>query len=181
MPIYLEPRDIVDDVKDSRSVLIVSCPICPAMSLAMRTKRPFIDLFRHGLKTGAFEDYVRSIRELLEQRSIRTDVYTTRVPSPLMCLWTEGQRRRLVERAKGHDTILVLGCNSATDTVKDTLKDTDCQVFQAMRMRAIANATMKVRFPMKVELDMQPRRKKRGVRRHADAADAATEREKEES
>ena len=135
MPIYLEPRDVVDAVKDCRSVLIVSCPICPAMSLAMRTKRPFIDLFRHGLKTGAFEDYVRSIREALEQRGIGTDVFTTRAPSPLMCLWTEGQRRRLVARAKDHEAVLVLGCNSATNTVKDTLKDADCQVFQAMRMR----------------------------------------------
>lgn len=180
MPIFLEPRDVIDDVKDFRSILIVSCPICPPMSLAMQKKRPFINLFKHGLKTGAFEEYVRSIREPLEQLGIRTDVYTTRAPSPLMCLWTEGQRRRLVQRAKDHEAVLVLGCNSATNTVKDTLKDTDCQVFQAMRMRAIVNAKMKFRFPMKVELDMQPPRRKHD-RGHADAAGAAKESEREGS
>lgn len=181
MPIFLEPRDVIEDVKDFRSILIVSCPICPPMSLAMQKKRPFINLFKHGLKTGAFEEYVKSIREPLEQSGIRTDVYTTRAPSPLMCLWTEGQRRRLVERAKDHEAVLVLGCNSATNTVKDTLKESGCQVFQAMRMRAIANATMKFRFPMKVDLDMQPQRRKHGVGRFADAAGAAKEHEKEKS
>jgi hypothetical protein len=180
MPLYLEPQDVVASLKDFKSVLIVPCPICPPMSLAMQKNKPFIELFKHGLKTEAFEDYIKSLREPLEQRGIRTDVFTMRTPSPLMCLWTEGQRNRLVKRAEGYEAVLVVGCNSATYTAEDALKDTKCQVFQAMRMKAMANATPKFRFPMKVELDMHPFRKKRRGRRQDARAAAATENEKVE-
>ena len=179
MPLYLEPRDVVDDLKDFDSVLIVPCPICPPMSQAMRTKTPFIEFFKHGLKTAAFEDYIASIREPLEQRGVRTDVFTIRAPCPLMCLWTEGQRKRLLSRAKDYEAVLVVGCNSATYTAMDALKDTDCQVFQAMRMKAMANATSRFRFPMNLELDMHPLRKTRRASRHKDPAGAARENGKE--
>ncbi|NKB58193.1 MAG: hypothetical protein GKS00_17855 [Alphaproteobacteria bacterium] len=179
MPLYLEPKDVIADLEDFRSVLIVPCPICPPMSLAMQTKTPFIDLFKHGLKTGAFEDYIQSIREPLEQRGIRTDVLTIRAPLPLMCLWTEGQRQRLVERAKDFEAVLVLGCNSATVTAKDALKDADCQVFQAMRMKAMANATTKFGFPPTMELERHPMKKTDRDGRHP--ADATPEQEEKPS
>lgn len=175
MPVYLEPRDVTADLEGFSSVLIVSCPVCPPISLALQKKKPFLEVFKHGFNTGAFEDYIKLVREPLEQRGIRTDVYTMRVPSPIMCLWTEGQRRRLLKRAKDYEAVLVLGCDSATYTAKDALKGTDCQVFQAMRMMAIANATMKFRFPMTVELDMHPLPKKRRGRRDEDPVRAAKE------
>ena len=178
MPVYLEPRDVTADLEGFRSVLIVSCPVCPPISLALQKNEPFLELFKHGFKTGVFEDYITSVREPLEQRGIRTDVYTMRAPSPIMCLWTEGQRRRLLKRAKDYEAVLVLGCDSATYTAKDALKGTNCQVFQAMRMMAIANATMKFRFPMTVELDMHPLPKKRRVRRTEDPVGATKEIEK---
>lgn len=175
MPIYLEPRNVIADLENFKSVLIVSCPICPPMSLAMQKKKPFIEFFKHGLKTEVFENYVKSIREPLEQRGIRTDVYTTRMPSPLMCLWTKGQRSRLLKLAKDYEAVVVLGCNSATDTVKDALKDADCQVFQAMRMKGIANATMKFQFPMNITLEKKPLREKRKVFRQENHVSAAKE------
>ena len=140
-------------------------------------KKPFIEFFKHGLKTEAFEDYIKSIREPLEQHGIKTDVYTTRVPSPLMCLWTKGQRSRLLKLAKDYEAVVVLGCNSATDTVKEALKDADCQVFQAMRMKGIANAAMKFQFPMNINLEKNPLRKKRKVCRQKNLVGAAKESE----
>ena len=177
MPVYLEPRDVTAELGDVESVLIVSCPVCPPMSLAMQKRKPFLELFKHGLDTGAFQDYVTSIREPLEERGVRTGVCTLRAPSPIMCLWTEGQRRRLRKRAKSYEAVLVLGCDSATHTAKDALKDTGCQVFQAMRMMAMANATMRFRFPMTVDLDMHPLPKQRTGRRHKEPVGAARETE----
>ena len=168
MPIYLEPQEVMADLENFNSVLIVSCPICPQMSLAMQKQKPFLEFFKHGLKTEVFENYIKSIREPLEQRGIRTGVYTTLAPSPLMCLWTEGQRSRLLKRAKDYEAVLVVGCHSATDTVEQALKDTDCQVFQGMRMKGLANATMKFEFPLKVKLEMHPLRKENKLRRHED-------------
>lgn len=173
MAVYLEPSDVIADLENFKSVLIVSCPICPQISLAMQTQKPFIEFFKHGLKTEAFEDYVKSIREPIEQRGIRTGVYTTLVPSPMMCLWTKGQRSRLLERAKNYEAVLVLGCHSATDTVKDALKDTDCKVFQGMRMKGLTSGTMKIEFPLTVKLERHPSHER--TRQHEDSVDAVRE------
>ena len=153
MPIRLEPRVVTADLARFKSVLIVSCPICPAVSLALLKKTPLIEFFKHGLKTGAFEDYVKSIREPLEERDIRTDTFIMRVPHPLMCLWTDRQRGRLLRRAKDFEAVLVLGCESARQTAQQALKNSDCQVIQAMQMTGLMNATVKFQFPMTLTLD----------------------------
>lgn len=153
MPAYLEPRDISKDLEKFSSVLIVSCPVCPPMCLAMQKNAPFIEFFKHGIKTGAFEDYIQSIREPLEQRGVRTDAYAVHTPTPMMCLWTESQRRRLLKRARDVEAVVVLGCDSGTVTAIDALKETDCEIFQAMEMNGMMNATAKIQFPLTVTLE----------------------------
>jgi len=174
MPIRLEPRDATADLENFKSVLIVSCPICPAVSLAVMEKKPVIEVFKYGLKTGAFEDYVASIRESLEQRGIRTDAFTMRVPHPLMCLWTDGQRGRLLKRARNFEAVLVLGCRSATQTAAVALQDTRCQVFQGMQEIGLTNATVRLRYPMTVELDVHQMPDGFLGRRREASADTAT-------
>ena len=153
MPLHLEPLDVSGDLDDITSVLIVSCPVCPPVSLAIQRNSPFIELFKSGLKTPAFEDHIKQIREQLEQRGVRTGALSMYAPLPTMCLWTRGQRKRLLKRAKDFDAVLVLGCDSATYTVRQALKDTGCQIIQAMRMTGITNATVKFQFPMTVNLE----------------------------
>ncbi len=157
MPLHLEPREVSSDLENARSVLIVSCPVCPPVSLAMQKNSPFIDFFKSGLKTRALEEHIKEIREPLEQRGIRTGVFAKYVPLPTMCLWTKGQRNRLLKSAKEYDAVLVLGCDSATYTVQQALKDTDCQVIQAMRVIGITNATVKFQFPMTLHLQDKAR------------------------
>jgi hypothetical protein len=120
----------------------------------MQKNSPFIEFFKSGLKTGAFEDYIQSIRAPLGQRGVRTSAYSIHLPTPMMCLWTDWQRNRLLKRAKGYEAVLVLGCDSATYTAREVLKNTDCQVIQGMQMIGTTNATLKLRFPLKIELDM---------------------------
>ena len=50
MAIYLEPRDVIADLEDFSSVLIVSCPMCPQISLAMQKQKPLIEFFKYGFK-----------------------------------------------------------------------------------------------------------------------------------
>ena len=71
-----------------------------------------------------------------------------------MCLWTEGQRNRLLKRARDYEAVVVLGCDSAAYTAQEVLKGSDCQVIQGMQMIGTTNATLKVRFPLNIELDM---------------------------
>jgi hypothetical protein len=162
MPIHLEPLDVSAELERFGSVLIVSCPICPPMSLAMQRRSPFLEFFKRGLKTEAFEDYIREMREPLEQRGVRTGAYSVYLPCPTMCLWTKGQRRRLLKRAKEYEAVLVLGCDSATETVRHSLRNSDCKVIQAMQATGVANATLQFRFPMTLEFrqtECQPGRK----------------------
>jgi hypothetical protein len=119
----------------------------------MQQNSPFIELFKRGIKTGAFEDYIQSIREPLEQRGVRTDAFSMHAPTPMMCLWTESQRKRLLKRARDYDAVVVLACDSGTVTALDALKDTDCRVIQAMEMNGIMNATAKIQFPMTITLE----------------------------
>lgn len=153
MPAYLEPRDVSSELANFSSVLIVSCPVCPPMCLAMQKDSPFIELFKRGLKTGAFEDYIQSIREPLEERGVRTGAISMHAPTPMMCLWTESQRNRLLKHAKDYEAVVVLGCDSGTVTANDALKDTDCQVIQAMEMNGIINATAKIKLPLTVSFE----------------------------
>ena len=180
MPVYLEPMDVTSELETIGSVLIVSCMMCPPMSLAMQKKKPLIELFKYGFKSKPYDDYVASIREPLEKRGVRTGVYAKVAPWPFICLWTEGQRKRLRKRAMEYEAVLVLGCNSALSTVEDVLKDTDCKVIPGMRMKGIVNATTKVRLPFKVDLIMHPKKKRRG-HKHKHETSAAKDEEKAES
>lgn len=153
MPLHLEPLDVLGDLETVGSVLIVSCPVCPPVSLAIQRGSPFIEVFKNGLKTGALEDHIREIRQTLEQRGVRTGVFSTYLPVPTMCLWTRGQRRRLSNRARNYEAVLVLGCDSAATTVRQALEGTDCQVVPAMQLTGITNATVKFKFPMTIELE----------------------------
>jgi hypothetical protein len=46
MPFHLKDRDISSDIAGVHSALIVPCRFCPAASLAVRQKKPYIALFR---------------------------------------------------------------------------------------------------------------------------------------
>lgn len=153
MPVNLIPRDVSADLANAKSVLIASCPVCPPMCLAMQQKAPFIEFFKHGTKTAAFEEHIESIRDLLTQRGVRTGVFSIHTPTPMMCLWTEGQRKRFLKRAKDYEAALILACDSGTISAQDALKDTDCKVVQALDVDGLINATTTIRFPLVVSME----------------------------
>lgn len=153
MPLHLKPLDNLADLAKCKSVLIVSCPVCPPVSLASDVGSPFIEFFKHGIKTPAYEDHLGKIRESLEQNGIKTGVFTSYLPCAATCLWTSGQRKRLLKCAEDYDAALVMGCESARYTVEETLRDTDCDVILAMQLVGITNANLKFEFPLTVKLD----------------------------
>lgn len=153
MPLHLEPIDVIDDLAQSRAVLIVSCPVCPPVSLAMQRGAPWIELFKHGVKTEAFEHEIRALQDELGERGVRSDVYTMYVPSPMMCVWTRGQRSRLRRRAQHHDAVVVMGCESARVSVERALEGTGCRVVLAMELTGLTNALASFRLPLNVDLE----------------------------
>ena len=153
MPVNLTPRDVSSELAGFNSVLIASCPVCPPMCLAMQEQEPFIEFFKHGTKTAAFEDHIQSIRDSLTQRGVRTGVFCIHTPTPMMCLWTKRQRARLQKRAKHYEAVLIMACDSGTESAKDALKDTDCHIVQALDMDGVINATTSIRFPLTVVME----------------------------
>ena len=49
MPLHLEPLDLYEKLQGYSSVLLVSCPICPPISLATDYGKPFMEFFKHGI------------------------------------------------------------------------------------------------------------------------------------
>jgi hypothetical protein len=153
MPLHLEPLDVSDKLKGYKSILIVSCPVCPPVSLASDKGSVFIEFFKHGIKTPAYEGYVGEIRKSLEYDGIETGVFTSYLPCAATCLWTSGQRNRLLKRAKEYEAALVMGCESARYTVEQTLQSANCDVILAMQLVGITNANLRFGFPLTVKLD----------------------------
>jgi len=153
MPLHLEPLDLSEKLQRYKSVLLVSCPVCPPASLAADNDSPFIEFLSHGIKTPAYENYLDSLRERLESKGIRTGEFTSYVPCPTTCMWSAGQRSRLLKKARNYDAALVMGCESAQCTVEETLRDTDCDVILGMRLVGITNAKLKFEFPLNFWLD----------------------------
>ena len=60
---------------------------------------------------------------------------------------------RLLKRANDYEAVLVLACDSGTESVKDALKDTKCQVIQALDMDGVINATTSIHFPLTVVME----------------------------
>lgn len=156
MPILLQPTDVTLELRKFGSVLIVSCPVCPAASMAIAKNKPLFDFFKHGFKTEALENHIKSIQTELQRHGVRTDAFTMRIPHPLMCLWTARQRDRLLKRASGFEAVLVLGCHSAAMTARDALKDAACKVLLGMREVGLTNATVRFKSLSRIELDVHP-------------------------
>lgn len=146
MPIHFEDRDIVSEVAGLSSALIVPCYMCPAVTVAVREQRPFIQLFSRFLKSAPFEEYLERLQSRLSQAGVKTKVLeSTLCHEWFMCMWTSGKRRQLEELAKDYDAVIVLGCASATETVK--LAAPGRKTVDAMEVTGIMNAELRFRLP----------------------------------
>lgn len=151
MPLHFDDRDVVAEAVGLRSALIVSCNMCPAITVAVREKKPFLRLFRNFLKSAPFERYVADLRSALLEKGIRTDIFKSPIPHQwFMCMWTAGQAKKLRNRVKDYDGIVVLGCESATQTVRDAAEGCRCRIIEGMELTGIMNAKLKIAPPLNV-------------------------------
>ncbi len=155
MPFYLTDRDFSSDVSNVRSALILPCRFCPAASLAVREKKPYIEVFRSFLKTPASESYVDNLRSRLADMGIRTDVFVSSLLHHfIVCMWTSGRRKALSKRASGYDAVIVLGCDAAVETVKSCTASHRCKVIQGMEVDGIMNVIPSFRWPCNISLEV---------------------------
>lgn len=154
MPIHLSDLDVVSQAAGLRSALIVPCNMCPAVSVAVDERKPFLQLFKNFLKSAPFERHIRELQSRLKKKGVSTKVFR----SPLyhqwfMCMWTAGRRRKLGKAAKKYDAVIVLGCDNATETIREAVLTTPCKVIEGMHASGFMNAKPKLRLPGSVTFE----------------------------
>lgn len=157
MPFYLEESDILSRVKGLRSVLIVPCRFCPAASLAVKERKPYLEPFRRLLRTESYEAFIRKLRSRLEAAGIRTAVFDSKLPHNFVaCMWTSRRRRQLAARAAQFEGVVVLGCDATAETVRLALGSKDCRVIQGMEIKGgIMNVRPTLSAPLSISLELQ--------------------------
>ncbi len=156
MPFYLKESDILPQVAGLQSVLIVPCRFCPAASLAVREKKPYIELFRKFLRTEAYESFIQSLKHRLEDAGIKTAVFDSKLPHHfVVCMWTLKRRRELAKCAAEFEGVVALGCDATVETVRNSIKSTDFPVIRGMDSDGIMNVLPSVSFPFNISLELQ--------------------------
>jgi hypothetical protein len=154
MPIHFDDLDVVSEVAGLRSVLIVPCNMCPAVTVAAREGRPFLQLTNRPLRSAPFEEYLEALQSRLKESGVDVEVFRS-VPYHqwFMCMWSSKKRKKLQECAEGHDAVIVLGCESATETVRNVVKSDDCKVIEGMAVTGIMNAELSFHWPGSVSFE----------------------------
>jgi hypothetical protein len=151
MPIHFNDIDVVSEVAGLSSALIVPCNMCPAVTVAVREKKPFIQLLRSFLKSVPFDLYLKALQSRLSENGVKTKVFRS-IPYHqwFMCMWTSRKRKKLKNCAEQYDAVIVLGCPSATETVRNVVKSDDCKVVEGMKVSGIMNAELGFHLPANV-------------------------------
>ena len=154
MPIHLEDLDVAPKVEGLSPALIVPCYMCPAVTVAVKEGKPFIQLFRKFLKSPPFEEHIKALQSRLRKENVGTSVFTSTLPHHwFLCMWTSGQRKKLRERARQHKAAIVLGCDTATVTVRDSIDSSDCTVIEGMEVTGFMNARLRFHWPCNVSFE----------------------------
>ena len=154
MPIHFNDLDVVTEVAGLSSALIVPCNMCPAATVAVREKKPFMQFFKSILKSPPFEHYIKELQTRLIKMGVSTKVFRSNLYHQwFMCMWTSAQRKKLEEAAKQYEAVIVLGCDSATETVRDSVKSTHCKVIEGMKTSGIMNAKLRFHLPCNVSFE----------------------------
>jgi hypothetical protein len=154
MPIHFNDKDVLSEVAGLSSAIIVPCNMCPAVTVAARENRPFIQFFRSFLKSIPFEQYIKTLQSRLRDKGVNTRVFKSNlIHQWFMCMWTPGQRRRLQKHAKSYGAVIVLGCKSATETVRDLVDSTETKVIEGMEVAGIMNAKLRFHLPCNISFE----------------------------
>jgi hypothetical protein len=151
MPIHFSDLDVISEVDGVRSALIVPCTMCPAATVAVREQQPFMELFRSLFKSAPFERYIKTLQSRLADQGVRTEVFGSRLYHHwFLCMWTARRREKLRRRSRKHDAVIVLGCDSATETVREATEASGCRVIEGMKVSGIMNAQLRFQPPANI-------------------------------
>jgi hypothetical protein len=73
----------------------------------------------------------------------------------VLCMWTSRRRRKLEERAKEYDAMVVMGCEGAVQTVREAVKTTACQVVPGMKNEGLMSIRPRLSMPCTISLELE--------------------------
>lgn len=156
MPFILNAIDDSTAYEQYKSVLIIPCRFCPAASAAVKSDEPYIEIFRRFLKTGSYERFIRNLKSKLEKKGIKVGVFKSRwIHQFVLCMWTSKRRADLKKRAKNYEALIVLGCEAAVQTVRDSIKPETCEVLQGVKTEGIMSIRPRFSLPCNITLDIE--------------------------
>lgn len=153
--IFKKYRDISEYYRFD-SVLIVPCRFCPAASSAVRSNETYIQLFRRFMKTDSYERYIESLKANLEKKGIRTDVFRSRlIHQFVLCMWTSRRRKKLKKYAKKYDAMIVLGCEAAEQTVRDSIGSSSCRAVRGLDSEGVMSIQPRFSLTGNITLELE--------------------------
>lgn len=151
MPIHLHDLDVVSQAAGVNSALIVPCNLCPAVTVAVNQKQPFMKLFRSVLKSAPFEQYIKDLQSRLSDSGVTTKVFKSNIYHQwFLCMWTDRRRRKLQKQAEQYDAVIVLGCDTANETVREAVEPTGARVIEGMQVAGLMNAKLSFQLPANI-------------------------------
>lgn len=155
MPFYLKDRDFSLEIIGAQSALIVPCRFCPAASLAIRERKPYLELSLKFFRSPAFDAYIQALKSGLEKEGIRIGVYENKSPGQyVVCMWDAKRRKDLARYAGGYDALIVLGCGAAVEVARQCSNSSNCRIIPGMEAEGIMNVIPTFQFPFKISLEM---------------------------
>ena len=156
MPFHFNFNTDIVEFEKFKSVLIVPCRFCPAASSAVTNDEPYFNIFRNFLKTDSYENHIKDLKNKFEERGIRTSVFESKlIHQFVLCMWTSKRRKKLLERAKDFEVLIVLGCEAAVQTIRDAVKESSCNVFQGVETKGIMSIKPSLTPTAKLSLKLE--------------------------
>jgi len=154
MPIHFKDLDVISATAGLKTALIVPCNMCPAVTVAIRENKPFMQLHKSFLKSAPFEKYIQDLQARLGEKGMKADLFRNNLYNQwFMCMWTAARQKKLQLYAKNYEAVIVLGCDSATETVRESVKSENCKVIEGMKTTGIMNAKLRFNLPCNVSFE----------------------------
>lgn len=154
MPIHLDEINITSKITPYSSALIIPCYLCPAVTVSVNEEKYFLQLFSHFLKSLPFERYIRTLQSDLKENGVSSSVFKSHfVHQWFLYMWSSGRREKLKRQFELYDYVIVLGCDSATETVRELIQEDDSKVIQGMEVTGFMNAKMRFHLPCNISFE----------------------------
>ena len=155
MPVYLNAITDFSELEDCESVLIIPCRFCPAASMAVKNNTPYFEFLKNFLTTESYEKYLRGIQSCLTGKGVKCDIFRSYLPHQfVVCMWSSKRRKKLMKLADRYESLLVIGCEAAADTIYDSVKSTSCKVYQGIRTEGIMSIKPVFELPFNISLEL---------------------------